>query len=211
LYKAENGKKFTFEHCWNVLKYAPKWLNSHQNETPRRKRTETTSSSVNLEDKDVANDSNINLERPPGRKAEKARLNKQKSDEGSSSNVEVMLNAMADDKKKIAESRLEFLERGRVQYMELENKRLCIKEEKINLAKMKEERERIKEEETIRLAIMKEERERKKEERERMREERETLREEAAIMTMNVDALPLMQQQYFRQRQSEILAKRSGN
>jgi hypothetical protein len=77
--------------------------------------------------------------------------------------------------------------------MELENKHLCIKEEKINLAKMKEERER------------------KKEERERMREERETLREEAAIMTMNVDALPLMQQQYFRQRQSEILAKRSGN
>uniref|UniRef100_A0A2N9J487 No apical meristem-associated C-terminal domain-containing protein n=1 Tax=Fagus sylvatica TaxID=28930 RepID=A0A2N9J487_FAGSY len=146
-----------FEHCWNVLKYAPKWLNSHQNETPRRKRTETTSSSINLEDKGVANDSNINLERPPGRKAEKARLNKQKSDEGSSSNVEVMLNAMADDKKKIAETRLEFLERGRVQYMELENKRLCIKEEKINLAKMKEERERIKEEETIRLAIMKEE------------------------------------------------------
>jgi hypothetical protein len=102
--------------------------------------------------------------------------------------------------------------------MELENKRLCIKEEKINLAKMKEEMERIKEEETIRLAIMKEERERKKEERERMKEERErmreergTLREEATIMTMNVDALPLMQQEYFRQRQSEILAKRSGN
>uniref|UniRef100_A0A2N9EKU8 Uncharacterized protein n=1 Tax=Fagus sylvatica TaxID=28930 RepID=A0A2N9EKU8_FAGSY len=158
------------------------------------------SSSVNLEDKDVTNDSNINLERPPGRNAEKARLNKQKSDEGSSSNVEVMLNVMADDKKKIAESRLEFLERGRVQYMELENKRLCLKEEKINLAKMKEERQR-----------MKEERERMKEERERMREERETLREEAAIMTMNVDALPLMQQQYFRQRQSEILAKRCGN
>ena len=121
-------------------------------------------------------------------------------------------------KKKIAKMRLEFIERGRVEYMELENKRLCIKEEKINLAKMKEERERIKEEETIRLTIMKEERERKKEERERMkeerermREERETLREEVAIMTMNVDALPLMQQEYFRQRQSEILAKKSGN
>jgi hypothetical protein len=70
-------------------------------------------------------------------------------------------------KKKIAEMRLEFIERGRVEYMELENKRLCIKEEKINLAKMKEEREKIKEEETIRLAIMKEERERMKEERER--------------------------------------------
>ena len=89
-------------------------------------------------------------------------------------------------KKKIAEMRLEYIERGRVEYMELENKYLCIKEEKINLAKMKEERER------------------KKEERERMKEERE-------MMTMNVDALPLMQQEYFRKRQLEILGKRSGN
>jgi hypothetical protein len=187
-----------FEHCWNVLKYAPKWLNSHQNETPRRRRMETTSSlnSINLEDEDVANASNTDLERPLGRKAEKVRLNKQKSDECTSSNVKYALDAMVEEKK-IAETRLEFLERGRVEYMELENKRLCIKEEKIHLAKMKEERERIKEEETIRLAIMKEERERMKEERE--------------IMTMNVDALPLMQQEYFRQRQLEILGKRSGN
>ena len=89
--------------------------------------------------------------------------------------------------------RLEFIGRSRVEYIELENKRLCIKEEKINLAKMKEERERIKKEETIRLAIMKEERERKKEERERMKEERETLKEETAIMTRDVDTLPLVQ------------------
>ena len=75
----------------------------------------------------------------------------------------------------------EYIERGRVEYMELENKRLYIKEEKIHLAKWKEERERIKEEETIRLAIMKGERERQKEERKRMKEERE-------IMTINVDA-----------------------
>ena len=131
-------------------------------------------------------------------------MNKQKSDEGTSSNVKYALDAMVEEKKKIAETRLEFLERGRVEYMELKNKRLCIKEEKIHLAKMKEERKRIKEEETIRLTIMKEERERKKVERERMKEERE-------IMTINVDALPLMQQEYFRQRQLEIFGKRSGN
>jgi hypothetical protein len=104
-------------------------------------------------------------------------------------------------KKKIAETRLEFLERGRVEYMELENKRLCSKQEKIQLAKMKEERERIKEEETIHLAKM-------KEERERMKEERETLKEESAIMIMDVDTLPLVQQEYFRQRQLEILGKK---
>ena len=90
-----------FEHCWNVLKYAPKWLNSHQNETPRRRRMETTSSldSINLEDEDVANASNIDLERPLDRKVEKARLNKQKSNKGTSSNVEEMLNAMVEEKK----------------------------------------------------------------------------------------------------------------
>ena len=78
-----------------------------------------------------------------------------------------MLNAMVKEKK-IAETRLEFLERGRVEYMELENKRLCIKEEKILLERMKEERER-------------------------MKEERETLKEETAIMTRDVDTLPLVQ------------------
>jgi hypothetical protein len=82
---------------------------------------------------------------------------------------------------------LEFLEKGRVEYTELENKHLCIKQEKIQLTKMKEERER-------------------------MKEERETLKEESAIMIMDVDTLPLVQQEYFRQRQLEILGKRrSGN
>jgi hypothetical protein len=104
-----------FKHCWNVLKYAPKWLNSHQNETPRRRRTETTSSlnSINLENEDVTNTSNIDLERSLGRKAEKAPW------------IPWL------KKKKIAKTRLEFLEKGCVEYTELENKHLCIKQEKI--------------------------------------------------------------------------------
>ena len=78
---------------------------------------------------------------------------------------------------------MEFLERGRVEFMELENKCLCIKEEKIQLAKMKEERQK-------------------------MKEEREKLKDKKEIMTMDVDTLPLVQQEYFRLRQLEILAKR---
>ena len=87
--------------CWNVLKYAPKWLNSHQNETPRGRKMETTSSlnSINLEDEDIANASNTDLERPLGRKVKKARLNKQKSDEGTSSNVKYASDAMVEEKK----------------------------------------------------------------------------------------------------------------
>jgi hypothetical protein len=157
-----------------VLKHAPKWLNNHQNETPRRRRIETTSSlgSINLEDEDVINASTIDLERPLGRKAEKARLNKQKSNEGISSNVEVMLNIMVEEKKNYNVTRMKFFERGHVEFMELKNKSLCIKEEKIQLAKMKEERERMKEE--------------------RLKEERKTLKEEKEIMTMDVDTLPLV-------------------
>jgi hypothetical protein len=34
------------------------------------------------------------------------------------------------------------------------------------------------------------------------------MKEEREIMTMNVDALPLMQQEYFRKRQLEILGKK---
>jgi hypothetical protein len=62
---------------------------------------------------------------------------------------------------------MKFFERGRVEFMELENKHLCIKEEKIQLAKMKEEKERMKEE----TQRMKEEKERMTVETQRMKEE----------------------------------------
>jgi hypothetical protein len=54
---------------------------------------------INLEDEDIAYASIIDLERPLGRKAEKARLNKQKSNEDTSSNVEVTLNVLVEEKK----------------------------------------------------------------------------------------------------------------
>ena len=64
--------------------------------------------------------------------------------------------------------------------MELENKCLCIREEKIELAKRKEEREK-------------------------MQEERQKMKE---IMTIDLETLPQVQQEYFRTLQLEILAKR---
>ena len=85
---------------------------------------------------------------------------------------------------------MEFLERGCIEFMELENKHFCTKEERIQLAKMKEETERMKEKRDI------------------MKEEMKTLKEEKEIMTMDVDTLPLVQQEYFRLCQLEILAKR---
>ena len=68
--------------------------------------------SINLEDENIAYASIIVLERPLGRKAEKAQLNKQKSNEGTSSNVEVTLNVMVEKKKKKYNvTRMEFHER----------------------------------------------------------------------------------------------------
>jgi hypothetical protein len=56
---------------------------------------------------------------------------------------------------------------------------------------MKEERERMKEE----TQKIKEERERMTVKTQRMKEERETLKEEKEIITMDVDTLPLVQQE----------------
>ena len=78
---------------------------------------------------------------------------------------------------------MEFLERSRIDFMELENKCLCIKQEKIKLAK-------------------------KKEERKRMQEERQRMKEDKEIMTMDLETLPQVQQEYFRAIQLEILTKR---
>ena len=48
-------------------------------------------------------------------------------------------------KKNYSVTRMEFLERGRVEYLEQENKCLRVQEGKIQLEKIKEEREKIKE------------------------------------------------------------------
>jgi hypothetical protein len=53
-----------------------------------------------------------------------------------------MLNVMVEEEKNYTVTRMEFLERGRVEYLEQENKHHCVQDEKIQLAKIKEEREK---------------------------------------------------------------------
>ncbi|XP_050263235.1 glutathione S-transferase T3-like [Quercus robur] len=97
-YQTLQGSTFSYEHCWNLLKHSAKWLRTIQEHRPKRGRLETTSSSptlepIDLEDEDIPHVPNV-LERPPGKKAEKERLKKQKSKEGTSSNMEALLNVM---------------------------------------------------------------------------------------------------------------------
>ena len=81
LYKASltspTGKKtsFAFEHCWVVLKNQPKWSILKE----RSKRLPQTPSSINQVD---SNDDTVVLERPIGRKAEKAKRKRPDDDKG---------------------------------------------------------------------------------------------------------------------------------
>ena len=114
-YQTLQGSTFSYEHCWNLLKHSPKWLHTIQEHRPKRGRLETTSSSSNLEPIDLE-DENIPhvptvLERPPGKKAEKERLKKQKSKEGTSSNMEALLNVMIEERRKMNEMKIAAIEK----------------------------------------------------------------------------------------------------
>jgi len=98
------------------LKYSPKWLCTIQEHRSKRGRFETTSSSsnlesINLEDEDISNVPNV-LERSPFKKVEKERLKKQKSKEGTSSNMEDLLNVMMEERRKMNEMKIATIEKG---------------------------------------------------------------------------------------------------
>ena len=69
---------FKFDHCWNILRHQPKWLElvaKPQKPQMIRRSTATSSpstlESIHLGEDEVSHASSVDLERPPGRKAEK--------------------------------------------------------------------------------------------------------------------------------------------
>ena len=69
---------FKFDHCWNILRHQPKWLElvaKPQKPQMIRRSTATSSpstlESIHLGEDEVSHTSFVDLERPPGRKAEK--------------------------------------------------------------------------------------------------------------------------------------------
>ena len=86
----------TRKHCWNELRYQPEWMEDSQAKKQKSKHNATpdnsmpsTPESINLGDDDGSHGS---LNRPSGKKAEKARLRKSKSKEagGDAKNVELI-------------------------------------------------------------------------------------------------------------------------
>ncbi|CAL5353034.1 unnamed protein product [Camellia sinensis] len=189
MYQEFQKASFPFEHCWNVLRYQPKWLEECEKKKPKKKKTSTTSSpfapeAINRAKDNVSHDAYVDLERPLGRKAEKERLNKRKSKDSAGSNYARILNGIMEDKKKANDKKMEILEKA------------CLQEQEQNRINQELEQERIR--------IMKEE----IQERFRIKQEKiraEQLKEEERIIMMDTNGLSPMQQQYYLHRQMEIL------
>ncbi|KAK4592150.1 hypothetical protein RGQ29_016593, partial [Quercus rubra] len=128
LYQVLQHTKFQYEHCWNLLKYSPKWLAIERFEAS----SPFNLKSISLEDDDIPQVPIVNLERTPGVKAEKERLKKQKSKEGMTSHIEDILNVMMEERRKISEIKMACIEKGRLEDNEME---------KLRMEKLKEEKE----------------------------------------------------------------------
>ena len=180
--------KFQYEHYWNLLKHSPKWLAISNSQQPKKRgRSEPSSpsnlESISLEDNDIPQVPIVSLERPLGVKAQKERLKKRKSREGTTSHIEAILNVMMEERRKISEMKMACIEKGRLVDQEHDMARIQIKDKKLEIARMKEENEM----EKLRM---------------------EKLKEEKELMMMDVSMLSPLQQEYIRQCQMEILEKR---
>ena len=95
------GASFQFEHCWNVLRHNPKWVNHCTKEKQKKRPAATSFASepIQLEENDASQAAFVDLERPLGRKSEKARLSKRKSSDSLCANLEGILSDMQEQKK----------------------------------------------------------------------------------------------------------------
>ncbi|KAK7809461.1 mdis1-interacting receptor like kinase 2, partial [Quercus suber] len=97
----------------------------------------------------------VNSERPPGVKAVKERLKKQKSREGTTSHIEEILNVMMEERRKMSEMKMACSEKARLVDQEHDMARIQLKDKKLEIARMKEENEMGK----LRMEKLKEEKE----------------------------------------------------
>jgi hypothetical protein len=177
------GASFQFEHCWNVLRHNPKWLDHITNEKPKRKSAATpfASEPIQLEQDDA---SQAALERPLGRKSEKARLSKRKSSDTLCANLEEILSDMQEAKKLKSDEKKELLERACSQTEEL-----------IQIRKTEVEKATARDQELIRLKQEKVQLERAKQEME--------------IIMMDISSLSPQQQHFICQRRLEIIERQT--
>ncbi|KAK9080096.1 hypothetical protein SSX86_001771 [Deinandra increscens subsp. villosa] len=179
MYQAIEKSNFQFEHCWHLLKDQAKWISRSTKQrkavVPSPTPTITPSSTQNVIENEI-----IELERPMGRKAAKAKRKAQGRQVEEVMELKKMRYTLLEESR-IQEKEFYRLKAEKMEYdKEKENKRLCLEDEKL---RMEAEKLRIKSEK-VDLA--------KKEKEER-------------IMMMDVSIMPEMQRLYFEKRQREII------
>uniref|UniRef100_A0A5B6Z1S7 Putative la protein 1 n=1 Tax=Davidia involucrata TaxID=16924 RepID=A0A5B6Z1S7_DAVIN len=145
MYREMHQASFQFEHCWNELRYQPKWLAFVQKKKTKKLSSASpcasspcTPDSINLGETDAQGDAFVDLERPLGIKAENERFKRHRNIEQVDDNsIAVLIKEMKVEKKQMNE-KMELLERRYVQ----EQKRLSIMQMQFQMEQQKEE-ERI--------------------------------------------------------------------
>jgi hypothetical protein len=112
MYKELYKRSFHFEHCWVTLRHEAKWLEHKDNVKGRKRLAPITSSptlpeSIHLDEDNDESNAFVDLERPLGKKAEKERLKKRKSQDNMVSSLATKLDEIKEEKKKIHEEKME--------------------------------------------------------------------------------------------------------
>ncbi|XP_075633077.1 uncharacterized protein LOC142605542 isoform X3 [Castanea sativa] len=195
MYQESHKTSFQFDHCWNMLRCQPKWLEHNERQRIKRIRNAMPSSpstpeSINIGEDDVSHDTFVDLERPLDKKVEKERVSKRKNEDNASLKLTGILNEI-EEEKNINDKEIEiheitcFKEQEQdciKQEQEQEQKRICI------------EKEQVQEQERLHIT------------QEKLRMEQ--LKEEERIIMMDTSSLSQIQQEYYHQRQMEILESR---
>ncbi|XP_042977932.1 uncharacterized protein LOC122308785 isoform X1 [Carya illinoinensis] len=99
LYRSTQKNNYNLDHCWNLLRYQPKWQ-VHMNNLPTKRKTGCStvlaSNAIDIEENESMS---TNLERPLCKKSEKERERKRKREESSPNQFDEKLSNMESDRR----------------------------------------------------------------------------------------------------------------
>ena len=181
---SKTGKNvaFAFEHCWVVLKNQPKW-SMPKERSKRLPQTPTSIDQVGSNDDDT-----MEVERPIGRKAEKAKRKRTDGDKGFEDYLVKKMQYMQESHEQDNEALRIKADRVRVdaQRADIEKERADIEKERLRLETSREMHRVDIENEKLRL---------------------ETIREEGRIMTLDTSGMNDKERLYFENLKNQILAR----
>jgi hypothetical protein len=130
MYHSIHGGSFNFQHCWNILRFHPKWKQTVSEGVKKRKRktvaqeSSYTPDSIHLGDDNGSPSVIVDLERPIGKKAQKERERTRRRQDQMSANLAEVINGMKEEKKKSHDQRIE----ERQEYIRLTKERLVFEQ-----------------------------------------------------------------------------------